>query len=149
LVNAKAVSAVAQSATLGSTGTNATSHEGAPLSLETSSNASGTQDVAIVLIGIEVLLGLIYLVFSKIINRTPTVKRTAPVSVSHKPPESSAGILIDRMADRLALDRPGNDTASLTPVGFGSTLKRENSVGRNRRRGTSGSGHGLLRDEYT
>lgn len=149
LVNAKAVSTVAQSAMLGSTGTNATSHEGAPLSLEPSSNASGTKDVAIVLIGIEVLLGLIYLVFSRIINRTPTVKRTAPVSVSHKAPESSAGILIDRMADRLALDRPGNDTASLTPVGFGSTLKRENSVGRNRRRGTSGSGHGLLRDEYT
>ena len=114
--------------------------------------AGGTQNVAMMLLCVEAVLALAYLLYVKLLRSKQAQKRatTAPVAnVVDKNSASSAGILIDRMADRLALDRPTNDTASLTAVGFGSTLKRETSAGRNRRRGTSGSGHGLIRDVYT
>lgn len=110
---------------------------------------SGTQDTALILLGAEAVLALAYVVYTRILRKSRTVRRPPNATFTEQGPIAPAGILIDRMADRLDLDRNTGDTASLSTVGFGSTLKRETSAGRNRRRGTSGSGHNLVREVYT
>jgi hypothetical protein len=101
------------------------------------------RDMILILGLSELLLVALYRVYNLLTKASVKGKRV-------KSPSTSSSLLLERVADRLALDRNTDDASSqVTAVGFGSTLNRETSHGRNRRRGQSGSGHGLAREAYS
>jgi len=150
LFNAKALTGFAQAAaSQTSTQANATtSHVAGTIDIASSKDM---RDMALLLMLGEALLYSVYWIYRWLSRPAGNSKRPNHTNLADKASGSPSSVLRERVAERLALERSnvGDISSQVTAVGYGSTLKREASLGRNRRRGQSGSGHGLARDLYS
>jgi hypothetical protein len=149
-LNAKALTGFAQSAAsrTSAQANTTTSHTVVDADAATSTDM---QDMALMLMLGEALLCIFYWIYRRLTRPAGNTKRPTHVNLTDKVSAAPGMILRERAAERLAFERnnAGDASSQVTAVGFGSTLKREASLGRNRRRGQSGSGHGLARDVYS
>jgi len=150
LFNAKALTGFAQAAaSQTSTHANATTnHVAGEINVASSTDM---QDMALILMLGEALLCAVYWIYQWLTRPVGNNKRTAHTNLADKASGTPGNVLRERAAERLAFERNnfGDVSSQVTAVGYGSTLKREASLGRNRKRGQSGSGHGLARDVYS
>jgi hypothetical protein len=153
LFNAKALTGFAQAAaSQTSTRANATAdHVAGEIAVPSSTDM---QDMALWLMLGEALLCVSYWIYRWLSRPAGNPKRSLHNNSNNLADKASGppgSILRERVAERLAFERSniGDVSSQVTAVGYGSTLKREASLGRNRRRGQSGSGHGLARDVYS